>query len=117
MSGRLVNPLDVPAIEEPQPHLLRLYVDGEDIGYHIDCPYAKDDPTRPCRTFGDYFDTDPPQQLVEGCGVLDYLNGGGYEAVAIPVIIEAAPVPVAVEWDNDYPALARWEDTPAEVVQ
>lgn len=101
-------PVPVPPVVESLPHLLQLYVDGETIGYDIECPYPSDDPTRPCRMFSDYFESNTPQHLEDGCGVRDHLENGGYEAVSIPIQIDADSVKVSVSWD-EYPVLRPWD--------
>lgn len=99
--------MTAPKIVESKPHLLRLWVDGETFGYDVECPYAPDDMTRPCRMFEDFYESDEPSVNYPGCGVQHYVDEAGNESVEMRARLEAPPVEVAVGWD-EYPTIEPW---------
>lgn len=85
-------------------HTITFTLDGEDLDYSIACPWAMDDPERPCRMFEDA-EAEEPQKPLDGCGVQDWLDAGGREAIGTSALITSAPTPVEMRWTHDGPEI------------
>lgn len=79
-------------------HTFVFYLDGGVPEFRVECGYGED-PTRPCRTFScDHFggEHDESCVVIDGCGVSDWLDAGGYEAITASGF--EARVPLALSW-------------------
>lgn len=89
-------------------HTVSFEWNGEWLDVTFDCPWAPDDPKRPCRMFRDW-EADSPQHPVEGCGLIEAHQAGGDEAIFVAGTITSKPEPIHMYWDGDGPAIEALE--------
>jgi hypothetical protein len=97
-----------------EPHLLRFVWDhGTDFPtVEITCPHDPKDHERPCAMFDD------PRNmtLLDGsdgydpCGVRRWLDTAGVDWIVVLDSIESPPIPIDVDWENDYPTITPHQE-------